>query len=254
MGALHRGHLALVEKSMQIGDATVVSIFVNPTQFNQAADLAAYPRQPEQDILALSSIGESIVFMPSVEEVYPSGSSFDLPLDLGHLGKVMEGKFRPGHFEGVAQVVKRLLDLVQPDFLVMGQKDLQQIRVVEHLLRTFKLSVELIPFPTVREPNGLAMSSRNQRLSESDRQKAGFIYRVLKTAHDRYLQGLSSSKVAEGGRKELSGAGFEVEYFDLVDAKTLLEMDKNNTPVEVAICTAVWLSGIRLIDNILVKP
>ena len=166
MGALHEGHLALIRAAQANGCYTVCSIFVNPTQFNDPSDLEKYPRTPEKDAELLEKVGCDVIFMPEVEEIYPPGDIQDFELDFEGLDEVMEGVFRPGHFKGVAQVVKRLLDLVQPDGLYMGQKDFQQVAIVRHLIRVTRFPVELVVVPTVREHDGLAMSSRNIRLSD----------------------------------------------------------------------------------------
>jgi pantoate--beta-alanine ligase len=254
MGALHAGHLDLVRRSLACSSRTVVSIFVNPTQFNQAQDLEKYPRQAEKDLDLLSSIGDLVVFLPEVEEIYPPGEDVHVPLDLGSLGDVMEGKFRPGHFEGVAQVVKRLLDIVEPRRLFMGQKDLQQVRVVDKLIKTYGIPVDLIACPTVRERSGLAMSSRNQRLSDDEKQRASLIFQSLTQAKDRYLDGIPPSKVMEEGFQSLKKAGFKVEYFELVEAEHLIRLQDDDPRTAFAVCTAAGLGAVRLIDNVLGKP
>jgi len=254
MGALHEGHLDLVRRSLARSGTTVVSIFVNPTQFNQTQDLEKYPRQAERDLALLSGLGPMVVFLPDVEEVYPPNEDLSVPLDLGYLGEVMEGKFRPGHFEGVAQVVKRLLDIVRPQRLFMGQKDLQQLRVVDKLIKAYALPVELIVCPTVREASGLAMSSRNQRLSDDEKQRAALIFQTLSKAKDRYLAGVPPSKVQEEGFQTLKKAGFKVEYFELVEAKRLVRLKDEDPKTAFAICTAAGLGAVRLIDNVLGKP
>ncbi len=254
MGALHEGHLDLVRRSLARSATTVVSIFVNPTQFNQAQDLEKYPRQAEKDIDLLSSLGDLVVFLPELEEVYPPDEDLRVPLDLGSLGKVMEGKFRPGHFEGVAQVVKRLLDIVEPRRLFMGQKDLQQIRVVDRLIKSYSIPVDLVACPTIREPGGLAMSSRNQRLSDDEKQRASLIFQTLSQAKDRYLEGVPPSEVMEDGFQSLKKAGFRVEYFELVEAESLARLQDDDPKVDFAVCTAAGLGAVRLIDNVLGKP
>ncbi len=182
MGALHTGHLSLVEIAKSECDRAVVTIFVNPTQFNDPADLEKYPRMPEKDIALLISAGCDALFMPAVEEVYPPGENLTVQLDFRQLDQVMEGKFRPGHFSGMATVVKRLLDIVQPGRLYMGQKDFQQLTIVHDMLRQLGSNIELVRCPTTREADGLAMSSRNLRLQPEMRAAAPAIYQNLLAA------------------------------------------------------------------------
>ena len=249
MGALHSGHLDLIRHSKAHNACTVCSIFVNPTQFNDPKDLEKYPRTPEKDLAMLESVGTEIVFMPSVEEIYPPGLETTLQLDLGQLDKVMEGAFRPGHFQGMAQVVKRLLDIVQPDRLYMGQKDFQQFSIVGHMIRQLNLPVELVMVPTVRETDGLAMSSRNVRLSSEQRAAAPAIYQTLSWAKAQ-LGILPVAEIEAEAMHKLSLPEFRPEYFQIVDGRTLLPVVE---PVEhdwIVACVASWVGEVRLIDNL----
>ncbi|MBI1224215.1 MAG: pantoate--beta-alanine ligase [Bacteroidetes bacterium] len=252
MGALHAGHAALIRQSVSETNCTVCSIFVNPTQFNEAADLAKYPRTPEKDIDLLLQAGCTVLFMPDVSEVYPEGQLAPLKLDFGYLDQPMEGTHRPGHFAGVAQVVKRLLDIVQPDQLFMGQKDYQQFAIVQQMLALTKLPVRLTMCTTVRETDGLAMSSRNQRLSSEQRALAPLIFQTLREAkanmHTEWPEALKKA-----ARKALSVEGMEPEYFEIVDGKTLLPVDIFEDHETVVACTAVRLGDVRLIDNLVMK-
>ena len=192
MGALHTGHLSLVKKSIKENDLTIVSIFVNPTQFNNKIDLAKYPRTLEADLSLLMPLKVDIVFNPSVQEIYPLGDTEGSDIDLGGLDTYMEGAFRPGHFKGVAQVVRRLLEIVGPDRLYMGQKDFQQFTIIQFMIRNLKINTTLVVCPIIRETNGLAMSSRNVRLSEETRAKAGIIYKTLKAIRKNILVKIQS--------------------------------------------------------------
>ena len=260
MGALHRGHASLIARSKAECGVSVASIFVNPTQFNDPKDLAKYPRTPERDIEILTESGCDILFMPDVSEIYPpkttpsvSDAKTPSPFNFGKLDKVLEGTFRPGHFAGMAQVVSRLLDIVKPSKLYMGQKDFQQLTIVASLIEQTKLKTELIMCATAREDDGLAMSSRNQRLSEEDRTKAPLIYNVLKNALEMVVE-YSPSEIQKQAIAQLKGeSSFKLEYFEIVDGRTLLPIRLfEDTDFAVAV-TAVWLGEVRLIDNIILK-
>ncbi|MDZ4682723.1 MAG: pantoate--beta-alanine ligase [Saprospiraceae bacterium] len=253
MGALHEGHLALIRAAQADGCYTVCSIFVNPTQFNDPSDLDKYPRTPEKDTELLAKVGCDVIFMPEVEEIYPPGANPDFEIDFEGLDLVMEGFFRPGHFKGVAQVVKRLLDLVGPDKLYMGQKDFQQVVVVRHLIRVTGFPVELIVVPTVREEDGLAMSSRNARLSPGERRQGPVIYQTLLAAKSKAAKGIPPAEISREAMSALSEAGFTPEYFDLVSVETLQLVGTMADAEEVVACVAAWLEGVRLIDNMAMK-
>lgn len=251
MGALHQGHLTLVEAGQQAGALTVVSIFVNPTQFNDPKDLEKYPRTPERDLELLLGVKCDAVFMPEVSEMYPPGKSLRLHLDFGTMEQVMEGKFRPGHFNGMATVVKRLLDIVQPDQLYMGQKDYQQLSIVRQMLYLLGSTVELVMVPTVREKDGLAMSSRNVRLSTEMRQKAPLLFGILSKTAALVPKGNFRS-LEQLAMEELKQEGFAPEYVEIIDGKTLLPLVEGNVGAFPVVCMAAWADEVRLIDNVLV--
>jgi len=249
MGALHEGHLSLLRRSKAETTISVVSIFVNPTQFNDSKDLANYPRTLDADLDMLYAEGCDVVFVPDVDEVYPKDET-SASIDLQGLDLSMEGFFRPGHFAGVAQVVKRLLEIVEPDSLYMGQKDFQQVAVIRHLIETHDFPVTLVMCPTLREASGLAMSSRNVRLSEDLRTRATVIYQTLTYCKEHYdvmpikdLQAICMEKLQQ--------PGFRPEYFEIVDGISLKPADKS-TQYAVA-CCAVWAGDVRLIDNMILK-
>lgn len=254
MGALHKGHLSLLHASQDTAHVTVCSIFVNPTQFNESADLQHYPRTPGRDIDLLHNAGCDILFMPEVEEVYPAEYEVPVPdVALGHLAEVMEGEHRPGHFEGVMQVVLRLLSLVQPDFLFMGQKDYQQLTIIREMIRQLSLEVELVGCPTLREPDGLAMSSRNVRLSPEDRSRALAISQTLAEAGS-WAAALSPGEIQEKALTALREAGLVPEYFKLADAENLQLVDTFEAGREVIACVAARAGEVRLIDNRVIYP
>ena len=249
MGALHPGHLSLLRESQSETDLSVVSIFVNPTQFNDPKDLEKYPRQTGQDLDLLYTHGCDIVFIPAVAEIYPPQEHTAL-IDLAGLDQMMEGKFRPGHFQGVAQVVKRLLDIVQPDALFMGQKDFQQLAVIGHVIAMFNMPVKLVMCPTIREPHGLAMSSRNLLLDPETRQKASVIHDTLTYAANHY----TTSKIPDleaHCMQMLDIPGFRPEYFEIADGYTLAPATEDTR--YVVACCAVWAGNVRLIDNMILK-
>ena len=253
MGALHKGHLSLIKKAKADCDIVVCSIFVNPTQFNDASDLKKYPRTAANDINLLTSEHTDILFMPPMEEVYPKGLDTTLELDFGDLANVMEGKFRPGHFDGMAQVVKRLLDIVQPSHLFMGQKDFQQLTIVRSMLTQLKMDTNLVMCPIIREKDGLAMSSRNVRLTPKHRKLAVQLSKVLKEG--KKLIGKKSPKdIKAFAMEKLTIPEFKPEYFDIVDGITLQDVNDFEGTKFVVACTAVWAGKVRLIDNLVLKP
>jgi pantoate--beta-alanine ligase len=253
MGALHRGHVSLVDRSRAECDLTIVSIFVNPTQFNNAADLEKYPRTNERDIEMLAESGCDILFMPDVSEIYPNGTAPSVKFNFGKLDRVLEGVFRPGHFEGMAQVVHRLLEIVNPDRLYMGQKDFQQAAIVARMLELMKSKTEIIACPIQREEDGLAMSSRNVRLTPEDRSKVALIYKTLTEAADMVGEYSPSEIQKQVLNKLKSEPRFKVEYFEIVDGRTLLPIQLfEDTDYAVAL-VAVWVGEVRLIDNMILK-
>lgn len=252
MGALHEGHLQLVRHALQECELVVCSIFVNPTQFNDPDDLRKYPRTPDQDIAMLARAGCHLVFMPAVEEVYPPAWQMPVALQLGLLDQVMEGKFRPGHFKGVAEVVYRLLELVEPQRLYMGQKDFQQTVIVQAMLQQTNLPVALRVADTVREDDGLAMSSRNRRLSPEQRQAAPYLYRALLEARRLYPE-LPVSEIQARAMALMQRAGLCPEYFDIVDGRTLQPVVNGAKYDYVVACAAAWAGEVRLIDNVTLR-
>lgn len=249
MGALHKGHLDLIGQSRQQAGFTVCSIFVNPTQFNNAGDFRKYPHVIEKDIAQLAPAGTDILFLPSVEEIYPSGTAALEHYDLGYLETVLEGQYRPGHFQGVCQVMKRLLVMVAPHRLFMGLKDYQQCMVVKRLLQIMDSDIEFIACPTVREADGLAMSSRNMRLPEEDRKKAPVIYETLQLIKGQ-LQPGNLKALKEKAVKQLEEKGFKVDYVEIAAADSLkIIADWDGTMPLVALIAA-FLNDVRLIDNL----
>jgi len=252
LGALHDGHASLVRRAKKHGDIIVASIFVNPTQFNESSDLEKYPRTFEADKAILNKNECQILFYPSVKTVYPNGMDEKPDIDLNGLDKVMEGAFRPGHFDGVVQVVKRLLDLVEPDFLMMGQKDFQQFSIIQFMINYFKLKTKLVVCPIKRESSGLAMSSRNVRLSTENREKAAIIYKTLNYVKKR-VRKQSIASTIDYAMNRLTIPDFKPEYFSIVDGDTLQDVKSMDESEYVVACTAVWAGNIRLIDNKVLK-
>ena len=250
MGALHEGHLTLVEQAHKTCKQVVVSIFVNPAQFNDPKDLERYPRTPEHDISLLTDIGCDVLFMPEVAEIYPPGKDLTLHLDFGQLDHVMEGHFRPGHFDGMATVVKRLLDIVQPHQLFMGQKDFQQLSIVREMLRLLGSPIELVMCPTIREPDGLAMSSRNTRLTPEMRAVAPVIFQTLNEVRIRF-QTENAPQLQAWAMRQLADAGLRPEYFEIVDGITLRPVSLSDHKDLVVACVAAWAGNVRLIDNLI---
>ncbi len=252
MGALHEGHLSLIRQALKKNDVVVCSIFVNPTQFNNATDLAKYPRTLQKDRVMLEKAGCTILYAPSVEEVYPENLETAVKFSFKGLDKMMEGKFRPGHFKGMAQVVKRLLDLVQPDDLYMGQKDFQQFTIVAHMLKTLKMKTKLVVCPILREENGLAMSSRNERLRPDLRSRAALIYKTLKAAKSK-LKTMDMREIEKWALQKMRVPDFTPEYFSIVDGYTLKPVENTADHDYIVACTAVWAGDVRLIDNMIFK-
>ena len=252
MGALHRGHLSLIRQSSEANSFTVCSIFVNPTQFNDQTDLEKYPRTPARDIELLVNSQCDALFLPEVSEVYPADVNTAVEVDLGDLDQVMEGAFRAGHFAGVMQVVNRLLQLVQPDRLYMGQKDFQQQAIIREMIRQLQLPVELIMADIVREADGLAMSSRNVRLSPAFREKATVIHEVLQLIRTEREE-RSVDEWRTWATQQLQGAGLKPEYVEIVDGNTLQAVASFKAAKYIVACVAAWAGDVRLIDNMIVK-
>ena len=254
MGALHKGHLSLVKDSISNNDITVVSIFVNPTQFNNPNDLASYPRTVDKDLELLQTIGCDIVFAPEADDIYSkSETESRFEFDFEGLDKVMEGKFRPGHFNGVVQIVSKLFDLVRPDRAYFGEKDFQQLAIIRLMTRRYNLPIEIVPCPIVREDSGLALSSRNSLLKDNEKQVAQHIYAVLNESR----QFVPQTEVEE--LKQCVIAAIEqkpelkVEYFDIVDGHTLKSIVKWDESGYIVGCITVFCGNVRLIDNICYK-
>jgi pantoate--beta-alanine ligase len=245
MGALHRGHLSLVKRAFELSDIVVVSIFVNPTQFTNNQDLTNYPRTLDKDLSLLNEIGEVVVFAPNVAEVYPENFE-PIRLDLNRLDKVMEGEFRPGHFNGVVSVVKRLFDIVEPDFAFFGLKDYQQLAVIKFMCRQLALKVTIIPCDIYREENGLASSSRNILLNENQKSEALIIYDSL-----LYIKELARvCSVQESIKKSITffnKGNLTLEYLNIVHPETLMPLESWEEGARA--CIAAFCGNVRLIDN-----
>jgi pantoate--beta-alanine ligase len=252
MGALHEGHLSLIRESAARCGVTVCSIFVNPTQFDNTADLAKYPRTLEHDLNMLRSAGADVVFHPEVADVYPDGMDAVPVYRFGRLEEVMEGAYRPGHFAGVGQVVGRLIDIVRPSHLFMGRKDFQQVAIIADLLRQMGADTELVVCDTVREPHGLAMSSRNRRLDHSTREKAACIFEGL-TWMVQNKDAFTLEELKAGFIERCSIPPFRAEYIEVVDGHTLEPLANLSDASYVVACAAVWAGEVRLIDNIVLS-
>lgn len=251
MGALHAGHASLVERAVRENDVTVVSIFVNPTQFNDKNDLKNYPRTLEADCALLERVGASIAFAPSVEEMYPSEDTRQFSFE--PLDTVMEGACRPGHFNGVAQIVSKLFYAVEPDVAYFGEKDFQQLAIIREMVRQLALPVEIAGCPIVRESDGLAMSSRNTLLSAEERERALTISRTLFNSLD-YAKEHSLAETKDFVEECINAAaGLDLEYFQIVDGNTLQEVKEWGDSSYVVGCIALFCGKIRLIDNIKYK-
>lgn len=249
MGALHKGHMVLINNAQKINDLVITSIFVNPAQFNNATDYEKYPITIEQDLNKLEASGCDILFLPSLNEVYPSSLPV-ITYDLGYLETILEGKYRPGHFQGVSRVVHRLLDIIRPDNLFIGQKDYQQCMVIKKLIRQTGLNVTIHITPTVREPGGLAMSSRNLRLSKEERQRAEKIYKALEKVKREIQQGdLMLIKIQAA--VILTQNDFKVDYVEIADADTLELLNYWDGKRSLVILVAAYLNEVRLIDNLI---
>ncbi|MBO7165105.1 MAG: pantoate--beta-alanine ligase [Muribaculaceae bacterium] len=251
MGALHAGHISLVDRAVADNDATIVSVFVNPTQFNNPADLATYPRNEQADFELLEKANATAVFAPSVEEIYPEGESEQTHVfDLGSVAEVMEGKFRPGHFQGVAQIVSKLFRMVEPTYAYFGEKDFQQIAVIRRMAMTEGIDINIVSCPIKREDDGLAMSSRNVRLTESQRATAPGIYAALKYSLE-YSQAHSVAATHDTVVERINALPeCEVEYFSIVDGITLQPIEEWTDSEYIVGCITVYCGDVRLIDNI----
>ena len=249
MGNLHEGHLALVRLARERADTVVASIFVNPLQFGRGEDFGRYPRTLQRDLELLEGEGAAAVFAPGVDDMYPDGQEQQTTVEVPRLSSVLEGAFRPGHFAGVATVVTKLFGIVTPDIAVFGEKDFQQLAVIRQLVRDLDFGVEIVAGPTVREPDGLALSSRNQYLSPGQRQQAPALYRTLAAARRRLAAGdRSFAAIEEEGKAALAAVGFEPDYVAIRRASDLAlpgEADK-----DLVVLGAARLGATRLIDNL----
>lgn len=248
MGALHAGHLSLVRRALTECDRCIVSVFVNPTQFNDPRDLETYPRTLEADSTLLASVGASALFAPEVSTIYPEEDT--RTFDVGAVAEVMEGRYRPGHFNGVMQVVSRLFDIVRPDCAYFGEKDFQQIAVIRAMVRLIGSPVEIIACPIVREADGLALSSRNVRLSAEERREAPQIYRILSESRS-WAKEMSPQQVIERVTEQINAVPhLRVEYFEIVDTDSLQPIASWSDSPAPHGCITVFCGEVRLIDNI----
>ncbi len=250
MGALHAGHISLVDRARRENDVVVVSVFVNPTQFNNATDLQTYPRTEEADCAKLEAAGVDIAFVPTVEEMYPEEDKRQF--DLGEVAAVMEGPMRPGHFNGVAQVVSKLFSFAQPDRAYFGEKDFQQIAVIRKMVELEKFNIEIVDCPIKRHDDGLAMSSRNVRLTAGQRSQAPAIWRTLKKSVE-WARDHSLEDTRRWVTDELNAIpGFRVEYYEIVDPLTMQPLKEWSTPHNGCAhgCITCYVGDVRLIDNI----
>jgi pantoate--beta-alanine ligase len=250
MGALHAGHLSLVETSKAENQFTVCSIYINPTQFNNPSDLEKYPRMPEKDSEMLEASGCDVLFCPNNDEMYSSPST--MKFDFGPMDKILEGEFRPGHFSGVALVVSKLFNIVLPDKAYFGQKDFQQFSVISKLVEELKFGIELRCIPTLRESDGLAMSSRNMRLNPEERQKAVVFFRSFEIARKAIHAGKGLAEVKQIVKTTCESVqGVRLDYFELADIKNLILLDSVNVPDKTIMLIAGFVGEVRLIDNMI---
>ena len=252
MGNLHDGHLALVKEAQKYADRVVVSIFVNPMQFNQAADLAAYPRTLDEDCRALQSVDTDLVFTPSPELIYPHGLASQTFIQVPGISEVLEGAHRPGHFNGVSTIVAKLFNLVQPDVALFGEKDFQQLALIRHMVDDLAMPIQIVGLPTVREESGLAMSSRNGLLTAEERTVAPLLANVMQTIADQVSVDEQANKaLVTQATAQLNAAGFKTDAIDIVDADTLSVITKDST--QAVVLMAAFLGKARLIDNKVIK-
>ncbi len=253
MGALHPGHISLIRKANLENDVVACSIFVNPIQFNNPEDLEKYPRTFDDDIRRLEEVACDVLFAPTVSEMYPGKDIVNDNYNFGHLDKVLEGQYRPGHFNGVAVVVRKLLEIIKPQRAYFGMKDYQQLKIVEALVKYHEMPVDIVACPTLREKDGLAMSSRNVRLSHHERVIAPVIHRVLTEIKDKTNQ-LTPKEAQIWGVNQLNNyAEIQVEYLQIVGADDLLPIENWDEKKGVVVLVAAYLGKVRLIDNVIIK-
>lgn len=248
MGALHAGHISLVEESKKQNDFTIVSVFVNPTQFNNLEDLEKYPRTEQADAALLEQAGVNVVFLPTVEVMYPNGAESN-SYDFNGLENQMEGKFRPGHFDGVGTIVKRFFEIIQPNHAYFGEKDFQQLRIIQQMVENYKIPLEIVPVEIKRDENGLAMSSRNKRLTEEMLEESPKIYQILLKAKD-FLQNNSVEATKKMVEEEFAKTKLELEYIEIADEKTLESVTNIEPNQKIRAFIAAFAGDIRLIDNL----
>ena len=253
MGALHGGHQELIKRCQEDNDVTIVSIFVNPRQFNDPADFDAYPRLEKQDFELLEKMGVNAVFQPSEKEIYPKAP--EIQLDLGDMASVLEGQFRPGHFQGVCLVLSKFFNILRPDQVYLGLKDLQQFLLVTRMVEDLSFDLQVVGVPTKRESSGLALSSRNLRLSSEGKRIATHIFKGLELAKRKFEGRIAVEQIARECREFYERVdGFELEYCEIVDASTLRTFSSYNGVNTIAMCVAAYVEGVRLIDNLYLAP
>ena len=247
MGNIHEGHLSLIKNAQKQSDYVVVSIFVNPTQFVAGEDFNEYPRTLDSDIELISKLNVNLVFIPEAIELYPMNNKISTEVSIPELESIYCGKHRPGHFRGVATIVSKLFNIVQPDIAIFGEKDYQQLLIIRSLVKNLFLPIEIIGLPTVREASGLAMSSRNNYLTEPERQKAPMLYECIKTTVNLIINGAKDyEKLEREAKLFLEKAGFKIEYYNICDSETLGPVQGKT----LVVLAAVWLGKTRLIDNV----
>jgi pantoate--beta-alanine ligase len=251
MGALHKGHLSLISESLKDTDVTVCSIFVNPTQFNNKEDFIKYPNTIENDILLLEQNGCDILLFPDEHEMYPDENSMSKHFKLGHLENILEGKFRPGHFQGVCLVMERLINIVHPDSLFLGQKDYQQCLVIKKLVTMMHTNIKIKVCPILREESGLAMSSRNLRLNEVEKKSAAYLYKTLSSIKED-ISDANFFQLKKDAISNLESIGFKVDYLELANVNNLEIVQEFSKTEKYIILIAAFLNAVRLIDNLMV--
>jgi pantoate--beta-alanine ligase len=251
MGAIHKGHISLIEKAKSENAIVVSSLFVNPTQFNDQNDFLNYPKTLENDILLLEKAGCDVLFLPSVKVMYPEGINNLEPMNYGFLDTVLEGQYRPGHFQGVGTIVYRLLSLIKPHKLYLGKKDYQQCLIIKEMIKLKNLEVTTILCETIREKNGLAISSRNVRLSEQSRQNASNIYKIMHSFKTALKTGEIQPQL-DFQKDQLLQLGFQIDYFEVVTMNSLKKINHWDGKETIMIVVAVFLDGVRLIDNLFI--
>jgi pantoate--beta-alanine ligase len=249
MGCLHKGHISLIKESLKICDVTICSIFINPTQFNNITDFQNYPTSLKEDLIKLEEINCDIIYAPDTNDLYDQNETVKEYM-FGDITKIMEGKYRPGHFNGVATIVEKLFHIINPQKAFFGEKDLQQLQIIKKLVNQKKLNIDVIGMPTIREKNGLAKSSRNQLLSEKEKKEATLIYRSLLYCKENMHLGIH--KLKKHVKKQINSNKYiNLEYIEFVETKDMKRIEKFDYNKSNAICIAAYVNEIRLIDNII---